>query len=68
MMFVSPFLDVTRMSMSTVSFVTQLVSGIFCLYVNRDVKLSDLTLHAHIKTWVDIFKDTSQALSMHKFL
>ena len=54
--------------MSTVSFVTQLVSGIFCLYVNRDVKLSDLTLHAHIKTWVDIFKDTSQALSMHKFL
>ena len=31
MIFVSPFLDVTRMSMSTVSFLVQLDSGIFCL-------------------------------------
>ena len=29
--FLSPFLDVTRMSMSTVSFLTQLDSGILCL-------------------------------------
>ena len=29
--FLSPFLDVTRMSMSTVSFLTQLNSGILCL-------------------------------------
>ena len=31
MIFLSPFLDVTRMSMSTVSFLAQLNSGIFCL-------------------------------------
>ena len=31
MIFLSPFLDVTRMSMSTVSFLTQLGSGILCL-------------------------------------
>ena len=31
MMFLSPFLDVTRMSMSTVSFLAQLDSGILCL-------------------------------------
>ena len=31
MIFQSPFLDVTRMSMSTVSFLTQLKSGILCL-------------------------------------
>ena len=31
MIFQSPFLDVTRMSMSTVSFVAQLDSGILCL-------------------------------------
>ena len=30
MVFLSPFLDVTRMSMSTVFFLTQLDSGIFC--------------------------------------
>ena len=30
--FLSPFLDVTRMSMSTVSFLVQLDSGIICLY------------------------------------
>ena len=31
MIFLSPFLDVTRMSMSTVSFLERLNSGIFCL-------------------------------------
>ena len=31
MVFLSPFLDVTRMSMSTVSFLAQLNSGILCL-------------------------------------
>ena len=31
MIFLSPFLDVTRMSMSTVSFLAQLNSGIICL-------------------------------------
>ena len=31
MIFLSPFLDVTRMSMSTVSFLVQLESGILCL-------------------------------------
>ena len=31
MIFLSPFLDVTRMSMSTVSFLAQLESGILCL-------------------------------------
>ena len=31
MIFLSPFLDVTRMSMPTVSFLAQLDSGIFCL-------------------------------------
>ena len=31
MIFLSPFLDVTRMPMSTVSFVAQLDSGIICL-------------------------------------
>ena len=31
MVFFSPFLDVTRMSMSTVSFLAQLESGILCL-------------------------------------
>ena len=31
MIFLSPFLDVTRMSMSTVSFLAQLGSGILCL-------------------------------------
>ena len=31
MIFLSPFLNVTRMSMSTVSFLAQLNSGIFCL-------------------------------------
>ena len=31
MTFLSPFLDVTRMSMSTVSFLAQLDSGILCL-------------------------------------
>ena len=31
MIFLSPFLDVTRMSMSTVPFLAQLDSGIFCL-------------------------------------
>ena len=31
MIFLSPFLDVTRMSMSTVSFLAQLNSGILCL-------------------------------------
>ena len=31
MFFLSPFLDVTRMCMSTVSFLAQLHSGIFCL-------------------------------------
>ena len=31
MIFLSPFLDVTRMSMLTVSFLTQLDSGILCL-------------------------------------
>ena len=31
MIFLSPFLDVTRMSMSTVSFLTHLDSGILCL-------------------------------------
>ena len=30
-LFLSPFLDVTRMSMSTVSFLVQLYSGILCL-------------------------------------
>ena len=30
MIFLSPFLDVTRMSMSTVSFLAQLNSGILC--------------------------------------
>ena len=29
--FLSPFLDITRMSMSGVSFLTQLDSGILCL-------------------------------------
>ena len=29
--FLSPFLDVTKMSMSTVSFLAQLDSGILCL-------------------------------------
>ena len=32
MIFLSPFLDVTRMSMSTVSFLAQLGSGILCLW------------------------------------
>ena len=32
MIFLSPILDVTRMSMSTVSFLAQLGSGILCLY------------------------------------
>ena len=32
MIFLSPFLDVTRMSMSTVSFLAQLNSGILCLW------------------------------------
>ena len=31
MIFMSPFLDVSRMSMSTISFLEQLDSGIFCL-------------------------------------
>ena len=31
MVFLSPFLDVARMPMSTVSFLTQLHSGILCL-------------------------------------
>ena len=31
MIFLSPFLEVTRMSMSTVSFLAELGSGIFCL-------------------------------------
>ena len=31
MIFLSPFLDVTRMSMSTISFLAQLDSGILCL-------------------------------------
>ena len=31
MIFLSPFLDVTRMSLSTVSFLAELGSGIFCL-------------------------------------
>ena len=31
MIFLSPYLDVTRMSMSTVSFLAQVDSGIFCL-------------------------------------
>ena len=31
MIFVSPFLDVTRISVSTVSFLAQLDSGILCL-------------------------------------
>ena len=31
MIFLSPFLDVTRMSMPTVSFLAQLDSGIVCL-------------------------------------
>ena len=31
MIFLSPFLDVTRMSMSTVSFLAQLDPGILCL-------------------------------------
>ena len=31
MIFLSPFLDVTRMSMSTVSFLAQLDLGILCL-------------------------------------
>ena len=31
MIYLSPFLDVTRMSMSTVSFLTKLNSGIHCL-------------------------------------
>ena len=31
MIFLSPFLDVTRMPMSTVSFLAQLDSGIFCI-------------------------------------
>ena len=31
MIFLSPFLDATRMSMSIVSFLTQLDSGIVCL-------------------------------------
>ena len=31
MIFMSPFVDVTRMSMSTVSFLAQLDSGIVCL-------------------------------------
>ena len=31
MIFLSPFLDVTRMSMSTVSFLAQLNSGILCI-------------------------------------
>ena len=31
MIFLSPFLDVTRMSMSTVSFLAQLDFGILCL-------------------------------------
>ena len=31
MIFLSPFLDVTRMSMSTVSFLVQLDPGILCL-------------------------------------
>ena len=31
MIFVSPFLDIRRMSMSTVSFLTQLDSAIICL-------------------------------------
>ena len=31
MIFLSPFLDITRMSMSTVSFLAQLDSGILCL-------------------------------------
>ena len=32
MIFLSPFLDVTRMSMPTFSFFVQLDSGILCLY------------------------------------
>ena len=32
MIFLSPFLDITRMSMSTVPFLAQLDSGIFCLW------------------------------------
>ena len=32
MIFLSPFLDVTRMSMSTVSFIAQLDSGILCIW------------------------------------
>ena len=32
MIFMSPFLDVTRVSMSTVSFLTELDAGILCLY------------------------------------
>ena len=32
MIFLSPFLDVTKMSMSTVSFLAQLNSGILCTY------------------------------------
>ena len=32
MIFLSPFLDVTRMSMSKVSFLAQLGPGILCLY------------------------------------
>ena len=32
MIFLSPFVDVTRMSMSTISFLTQVDSGILCLW------------------------------------
>ena len=32
MIFLSPFLDVTRMSISTVSFLARLDSGVLCLY------------------------------------
>ena len=52
MIFLSPILDVTRMSMSTVSFLAQLGSGILCLYKSS---LWAITLVALSLQLTDIF-------------
>ena len=52
MIFLSPILDVTRMSMSTVSFLAQLGSGILCLY---KASLWAITLVALSLELTDIF-------------
>ena len=52
MIFLSPFLNVTRMSMSTVSFLAQLDSGILCWW---NAFLWPMILVALNLKWTDIF-------------